>query len=134
AGQYPVRQPSSKVGSIRTPPSAIRRYAGCGVDCPSVAAVSRGRRLRGEQMSCIRAGKYVAWLIVLGACASVVAPTADARRLPRLVVAVEGPQSGEQAPNGLDQLRGVRLAVRQLDARGGLWDGRRVVVEAADDK
>jgi branched-chain amino acid transport system substrate-binding protein len=54
--------------------------------------------------------------------------------LPPLVIAVEGPQSGEQAPNGLDQLRGVRLAVSQLDARGGLWDGRKVLVYAADDK
>src|SRR5436190_6802145 len=51
-----------------------------------------------------------------------------------LAIAVEGPQSGEQAPNGLDQLRGVRLAVSQLDAHGGPWDGRKVVVHAADDK
>jgi ABC-type branched-subunit amino acid transport system substrate-binding protein len=42
-----------------------------------------------------------------------------------LVVAVEGPQSGDQASNGLDMLRGVRLAVNQLNAAGGLWDGRR---------
>ena len=28
-----------------------------------------------------------------------------------LLLGVEGPQSGEQATNGLDQLRGVRLAV-----------------------
>jgi ABC-type branched-subunit amino acid transport system substrate-binding protein len=51
-----------------------------------------------------------------------------------LTIAVEGPQSGAQAANGVDQLRGVRLAVRQLNARGGLWDGRRVAVFAADDK
>src|SRR5690349_23745861 len=51
-----------------------------------------------------------------------------------LVIAVEGPQSGAQAANGVDQLRGVRLAVRQLNARGGLWDGRKVSVYAADDK
>ncbi len=53
---------------------------------------------------------------------------------PPLVIAVEGPQSGAQASNGLDQLRGVELAVKQLDAYGGLWDGRKVVVYAADDK
>jgi branched-chain amino acid transport system substrate-binding protein len=47
---------------------------------------------------------------------------------------VEGPQSGPQAANGVDQLRGVRLAVNQLNARGGLWDGRKVAVFAADDK
>src|SRR5215203_3169004 len=51
-----------------------------------------------------------------------------------LVIAVEGPQSGAQAANGIDQLRGVRLAVNQLNARGGLWDGRKVAVFAADDK
>jgi branched-chain amino acid transport system substrate-binding protein len=51
-----------------------------------------------------------------------------------LLIAVEGPQSGAQAANGLDQLRGVRLAVKQLNARGGLWDGRKVAVFAADDK
>jgi branched-chain amino acid transport system substrate-binding protein len=51
-----------------------------------------------------------------------------------LVIAVEGPQSGTQASNGLDQLRGVRLAVRQLNAHGGLWDGRKVSIYAANDK
>jgi ABC-type branched-subunit amino acid transport system substrate-binding protein len=51
-----------------------------------------------------------------------------------LVIAVEGPQSGAQAANGVDQLRGVRLAVNRLNARGGLWDGRKVAVFAADDK
>src|SRR5215212_536324 len=51
-----------------------------------------------------------------------------------LVSAVEGPQTGPQAANGVDQLRGVRLAVNQLNARGGLWDGRKVAVFAADDK
>jgi branched-chain amino acid transport system substrate-binding protein len=52
----------------------------------------------------------------------------------RLLIAVEGPQSGSQSANGLDQLRGVRLAVKQLNARGGLWDGRKVEIVAADDK
>src|SRR5436190_5204711 len=51
-----------------------------------------------------------------------------------LVIAVEGPQTGEQGPNGRDQLRGVRLAVTQLNARGGLWDGRKVAIYPADDK
>src|SRR6266516_4013616 len=51
-----------------------------------------------------------------------------------LVIAVEGPQSGAQAANGVDQLRGVRLAVNQLNARGGLWHGRKVAVFAADDR
>jgi branched-chain amino acid transport system substrate-binding protein len=51
-----------------------------------------------------------------------------------LLIAVEGPQTGEQAGNGLDQLRGVRLAVRQLNVRGGLWNGRKVALFPADDR
>ena len=51
-----------------------------------------------------------------------------------LLIAVEGPQTGQQAANGIDQLRGVRLAVLQLNAQGGLWDGRKVAIFAADDK
>src|SRR4029453_3516487 len=51
-----------------------------------------------------------------------------------LLIAVEGPQSGSQAANGLDQLRGVRLAVTQLNARGGLLDGRGGGKFAAEDK
>jgi branched-chain amino acid transport system substrate-binding protein len=51
-----------------------------------------------------------------------------------LLIAVEGPQTGAQAPNGLDQLRGVRLAVSQLNAHGGLWDGRKVALFPANDK
>jgi branched-chain amino acid transport system substrate-binding protein len=64
-------------------------------------------------------------LVVVGAGSSSPKP---------LLIAVEGPQSGSQASNGLDQLRGVRLAVSRLNAHGGLWDGRKVVVFAADDK
>src|SRR5215471_11054927 len=51
-----------------------------------------------------------------------------------LLIAVEGPQSGPQAPNGLDQLRGVRLAVSQLNAHGGLWNGRKVALIPVNDK
>jgi branched-chain amino acid transport system substrate-binding protein len=78
--------------------------------------------------------KAVALLLGLAACLSLaVVSMASAAPTP-LVIAVEGPQSGEQASNGLDQLRGVRLAVRQLNAHGGLWDGRKVVAYAGDDK
>ena len=51
-----------------------------------------------------------------------------------LLLGVEGPQSGEQATNGLDQLRGVRLAVSQLNAGGGVWNGRKIVLVPIDDK
>jgi branched-chain amino acid transport system substrate-binding protein len=50
-----------------------------------------------------------------------------------LVIAVEGPQSGGQASNGLDQLRGVQLAVRQVNAHGGVLD-RPVRIVKADDE
>jgi len=50
-----------------------------------------------------------------------------------LVIAVEGPQSGGQASNGLDQLRGVQLAVRQVNAHGGVL-GRPVQIVKADDR
>lgn len=49
------------------------------------------------------------------------------------MIAVEGPQSGGQASNGLDQLRGVQLAVRQVNARGGVLD-RPVRIVKADDR
>jgi branched-chain amino acid transport system substrate-binding protein len=64
-------------------------------------------------------------LVVVGAGASSPAP---------LLIAVEGPQSGAQGANGLDQLRGVQLAVSQLNAHGGLWNGRKVALYRADDK
>jgi branched-chain amino acid transport system substrate-binding protein len=50
-----------------------------------------------------------------------------------LVIAVEGPQGGGQASNGLDQLRGVQLAVRQVNAHGGVLD-RLVQIVKADDR
>ncbi len=49
------------------------------------------------------------------------------------MIAVEGPQSGGQASNGLDQLRGVQLAVRQVNAHGGVLD-RPVRIVKADDE
>jgi branched-chain amino acid transport system substrate-binding protein len=74
-------------------------------------------------------------LPILACCFSLVLTGAAGSASSRpLLIAVEGPQSGAQAANGLDQLRGVRLAVTQLNARGGLWDGRRVAIFAADDK
>ncbi len=50
-----------------------------------------------------------------------------------LVIAVESPQTGVQASNGLDMLRGVRLAAKQVNAHGGVL-GRPVQIYAADDK
>jgi branched-chain amino acid transport system substrate-binding protein len=73
-------------------------------------------------------------LLVLAGGLVLLTCTAGSTSPAPLLIAVEGPQSGEQAPNGLDQLRGVRLAVAELNARGGLWDGRKVAIYAADDK
>lgn len=78
--------------------------------------------------------KRVICAFVLAGCLGLMAAGGGSSAPAPLLIAVEGPQSGEQAPSGLDQVRGVRLAVAQLNARGGLWDGRRVAVYAADDK
>jgi branched-chain amino acid transport system substrate-binding protein len=80
------------------------------------------------------ARKHVGLVLALVSCLSLAAASASETASSPVLIAVEGPQSGEQASNGLDQLRGVRLAVTQLNAKGGLWDGRRVVVFPADDK
>ncbi|HEY3943883.1 MAG TPA: hypothetical protein VGL78_01545, partial [Solirubrobacteraceae bacterium] len=53
--------------------------------------------------------------VVTAGSSSATAPNAAAP----LVIAFEGPQSGAQASNGLDQLRGVRLAASQLNKYGG---------------
>jgi branched-chain amino acid transport system substrate-binding protein len=76
----------------------------------------------------------VAFLLALAACLSLAVVASGSGAPAPLLIAVEGPQTGAQKSNGLDQLRGVRLAVKQLNAYGGLWDGRKVVVFAADDK
>jgi branched-chain amino acid transport system substrate-binding protein len=48
-------------------------------------------------------------------------------------VALEGPLTGEQSSNGLDMLRGVQIAVSEVNARGGVL-GRRVKLIEADDR
>ena len=68
--------------------------------------------------------------LLIAAAAAAAAPPPSSEPL---VIAVEGPQSGGQASNGLDQLRGVRLAVRQVNARGGVLD-RPVRIVTADDE
>lgn len=78
--------------------------------------------------------RRLASLLVLAGVLSLVVVGAGSSSPRPLLIAVEGPQSGAQAPNGLDQLRGVELAVSQLNAHGGLWDGRKVVLFHANDK
>ncbi|MGN6432070.1 MAG: branched-chain amino acid ABC transporter substrate-binding protein [Gaiellaceae bacterium] len=81
-----------------------------------------------------RPALLVASAILLASGLSLAEAGASSSSSAPLVIAVEGPQSGAQAANGVDQLRGVRLAVKQLNARGGLWDGRKVAVFGANDK
>ena len=50
-----------------------------------------------------------------------------------ITIAVEGPLTGQQASNGQDMLRGVRLAVQQYNAKGGFY-GRKVQIVQANDK
>ncbi len=91
------------------------------------------RRVRPAMVGLMR----VRWLLVPTTCLSLVvigAGSARPRTTVPLLIAVEGPQTGEQAANGLDQLRGVRLGVRQLNAHGGLWNGRKVALFPADDR
>ena len=74
------------------------------------------------------------WLVLLAGLLALAVTAAGSGSTGPLLIAVEAPLSGDQAPNGLDQLRGVRLAVKQLNAQGGLWDGRKVAIFRADDK
>lgn len=50
-----------------------------------------------------------------------------------IAIAFEGPLTGSQAANGQDMLRGVQLAVREYNAKGG-FAGRKVQIVKADDK
>lgn len=50
-----------------------------------------------------------------------------------IFIAVEGPQTGSQASNGQDMLRGVQLAVNQVNAKGGVL-GRQVRIVKANDQ
>lgn len=59
-------------------------------------------------------------------------PAAAAAKQP-IKIGVEGPFSGSQSSNGLDILRGARLAARQANAGVGVL-GRRIKIVRADDK
>ncbi len=50
-----------------------------------------------------------------------------------VTIAIEAPLSGPQASNGRDMFRGVQLAVRQTNERGGVL-GRRIKLLPLDDK
>lgn len=50
-----------------------------------------------------------------------------------LVIAVEAPLTGPESANGRDMLRGVKLAITQINASGGLL-GRKVTMIRIDDQ
>lgn len=56
-----------------------------------------------------------------------------ASALPPIKIAVEAPLTGSQSSTGLDMLRGVQLAAREVNAANGVL-GRRVKIVRADDK
>lgn len=61
------------------------------------------------------------------------AASAPAGSIDPIVIAVEAPLSGSQAANGKDMLRGVKLAVSQQNARGGVL-GRPIQIVRIDDR
>jgi branched-chain amino acid transport system substrate-binding protein len=71
----------------------------------------------------------VAIALIAAGCAG---QTAEPDR-PVVRIALEGPITGEQASNGLDMLRGARLAVEEANGRGGIL-GRDIVLVPADDR
>jgi branched-chain amino acid transport system substrate-binding protein len=60
------------------------------------------------------------------------APLATAAPAP-IIVALEAPLTGSQADNGIDMYRGAKLAVDQINAKGGVL-GRKVTLIKADDQ
>lgn len=70
--------------------------------------------------------------LAAGAAFAGAAP-ASAGDVEPIVVAVEAPLTGAQASNGIDMLRGVQLAAREWNAKGGI-NGRPVKIVGIDDK
>lgn len=60
-------------------------------------------------------------------------PAATAGDVTPIVIAIEAPLSGAQASNGRDMARGVKLAVNQINAAGGV-NGRPVKLVRLDDQ
>jgi branched-chain amino acid transport system substrate-binding protein len=75
----------------------------------------------------------LAALVVSGTAAGLVAaPVASAAPAP-IIIALEAPLTGSQASNGIDMYRGAKLAVDQINAKGGVL-GRKVKLIKADDQ
>jgi len=76
------------------------------------------------------AGITAAAVSVFGATGVAGAPAGS---VDPIVIAVEAPLTGSQSSNGKDMLRGVKLAVAQQNARGGVL-GRPVQIVRIDDR
>lgn len=76
------------------------------------------------------AGLAAAAVSVVGASGVAGAPAGS---VDPIVIAVEAPLTGSQSSNGKDMLRGVKLAVAQQNARGGVL-GRPVQIVRIDDR
>ena len=75
----------------------------------------------------------LAALVVSGTAAGLAAaPVASAAPSP-IIIALEAPLTGSQASNGIDMYRGAKLAVDQVNAKGGVL-GRKVQLIKADDQ
>jgi branched-chain amino acid transport system substrate-binding protein len=64
---------------------------------------------------------------------AVAAPLASAATKGSILLAYEGPLTGDQRSNGYDMLRGTKLAVKEINAAGGLL-GMKVVLISGNDK
>ena len=82
---------------------------------------------------CVRGTLVVPILALIVLAAVSAADARPSKTLPPIKIAVEAPLSGSQSSNGLDMLRGVRLAVREANAGKGVL-GRRIRIIRVDDK
>jgi len=82
-----------------------------------------------------RVRRWSAVVLAVGLVSATVGHANGASRQsrPPIVVAVEAPITGPQSSNGVDILRGARLAVRQANAHGGVL-GRPVALVPVDDR
>lgn len=83
-----------------------------------------------------RSGRGMLAVAAASLFALAIASAAEARpssTLAPIRIAVEAPLSGSQSSNGLDMLRGVQLAVREVNAGNGVL-GRRIQIIKADDR
>lgn len=80
---------------------------------------------------------FIKSAVILGVssvlAAGVVALPSHAAPQSAIVIALEAPLTGSQSANGQDQLRGARLAARQINTAGGVL-GKKIKIIAVNDK